>query len=258
MDAHWLVTAHVRFELFNRERVRARSRILCVAVEKRQKSDHGWWKTKGECFHIVSIYQIICLFLKTAARCSSGHFQRSVCYCLKFRAELNYWLMPTLIDRKVRERASTGAQIAFCLITHSWCHPQCKLRFITVSEGGLGWLRLEITCVWFIERRFVLQQRFYFEFLSITLQPCQHLAASKFVDTEIGCKQRKMCQLMSKKPFISYPGCCRKLLQVIHLCSIMHETVISLKIFFKKWGNCFVYGVKREQPWKAGFKDNYL
>lgn len=56
-----------------------------------------------------------------ARRKKNGHLHVSCFTLLKFRAEIQLLAIPTLIDRKVCERASTGAQVAFCLITH--CQP---------------------------------------------------------------------------------------------------------------------------------------
>ncbi len=47
------------------------------------------------------------------------HFPAFCFALLKFRAKIQLLCVPTLIDRKVCERASTGAQIVFCLIPHS-------------------------------------------------------------------------------------------------------------------------------------------
>ena len=136
------MTAHVRSNNLNaHEYVRA----LEFFVWQHREAPKEWpWLMKNQrwasplCIKNTTLYQRCSEFKEKTRTVPHVLFYVFCCFFfLELSARIQLPAIPTLIDRKVRERASWGAQIAFCLITANQLvsfpvHGQCVYE----SESG--------------------------------------------------------------------------------------------------------------------------
>lgn len=98
-------------------------RALVFFVWQRREAPKEWpWLMKNQRWvflHCINIHVYFSGSVAWRLVEKHKHFHMFCFTLLKLRDKIQLLCMPTLIDRKVRERASTGAQIVFCLIPHS-------------------------------------------------------------------------------------------------------------------------------------------